>query len=305
MILVVGATGQVGREVVRELSAANVAVRAFVRDPVRASHIRLPGVQVAVGDLGRPESLDAALSGVDRVFLASPAEPDQVTLQGNLVQACRRADVRLLVKVSLAGGPDAATQIGRWHWTTEKQIEASGLGFTMLRPNLFMQQMLRFAPAISGSGRFSLPCGAGEVSIIDARDVASVAVCALTRPGHERKIYDLTGPEALSFDAMADAIGQAIGRKVAYVHAPPDYAQEADARRGHSRLARRGHARRPRGDPGGLRRNGLRRGGPRDGSQGADVSPVRARLRRRFPRGPAGRALRGRRRGRPDPSGLW
>lgn len=226
MILVVGATGQVGREVVRQLSTEDVPVRALVRDPVRASHIRLPGVQVAVGDLGLPESLDAALSGVESVFLASPAEPEQVALQGNLVQACRRAGVRLLVKVSLAGGPDAATQIGRWHWTTEKQIEASGLGFTMLRPNLFMQQMLRFAPAISGSGHFSLPCGAGEVSIVDARDVASVAVCALTRPGHERKIYDLTGPEALSFDAMADAIAQAIGRKVAYVHVPPEYAKK-------------------------------------------------------------------------------
>jgi uncharacterized protein YbjT (DUF2867 family) len=226
VILVVGATGKVGQEVVRQLSAADVPARALVRDPVRASHIRLPGVQIVVGDLARPESLDPALSGVDRVFLASPADPEQVTLQGNLVQACNRAGVRHVVKVSVAGGPDAATQIGRWHWTTEKQIEASGLGFTMLRPNLYMQQTLRFAASVASSGSFSLPCGAGEVSIVDARDVASVAVCALTQPGHDRKIYDLTGPEALSFDAMADAIGQAIDRKVAYVHVPPEYGRK-------------------------------------------------------------------------------
>ncbi len=226
VILVVGATGKVGQEVVRQLSAADVPARALVRDPVRASHIRLPGVQIVVGDLARPESLDPALSGVDRVFLASPADPEQVTLQGNLVQACNRAGVRHVVKVSVAGGPDAATQIGRWHWTTEKQIEASGLGFTMLRPNLYMQQTLRFAASVASSGSFSLPCGAGEVSIVDARDVASVAVCTLTQPGHDRKIYDLTGPEALSFDAMADAIGQAIDRKVAYVHVPPEYARK-------------------------------------------------------------------------------
>ncbi len=226
MILVVGATGKVGQEVVRQLSTAGVPARALVRDPVRASHIRLPGVQVVVGDLAKPETLDAALSGVDRVFLVSPADPEQVTLQGNLVHACNRAGVSLVVKVSVAGGPDAATQIGRWHWTTEKQIEASGLGFTMLRPNLYMQQMLRFAPTVAATGSFSLPCGAGEVSIVDARDVASVAVCALTQSGHERKIYDLTGPEALSFDAMADAITQALGRKVAYVHVPPDYARK-------------------------------------------------------------------------------
>ena len=224
MILVVGATGKVGQEVCRQLSAANVPARALVRDPVRASNVRLPGVQVVVGDLRRPESLDAALSGVDRVFLASPAEQDQVALQGNLVQACHRAGVRQVVKVSVAGGPDAATQIGRWHWTTEKQIEASGLGFTMLRPNLYMQQMLRFAPAVATRGSFALPCGAGEVSIVDARDVASVAVVALTQPGHDRKIYDLTGPEAISFEAMAEAIGHAIDRKVTYLHVAPDYA---------------------------------------------------------------------------------
>jgi len=224
VILVVGATGKVGQEVCRQLSAADVPVRALVRDPVRASHIRLPGVQVVVGDLGRPASLDAALSGVDRVFLASPAEADQVTLQGNLVQACHRADVRQIVKVSVAGGPDAATQIGRWHWTTEKQIEASGLGFTMLRPNLYMQEMLRLAPAVATRGAFALPCGSGEVSIVDARDVAAVAFVALTQPGHDRKIYDLTGPEALSFEAMAEAIGHAIDRKVTYMHVAPDYA---------------------------------------------------------------------------------
>ena len=226
MILVVGATGNVGREVVRQLASAGAPIRALVRDPARASHIRLPGVDVIVGDLARPESLDAALSGVDRVFLASPAEPDQVELQGNLVRACNRLGVGRIVKVSVAGGPDAATQIGRWHWTTEKQIEASGLGFTMLRPSLYMQQSLRFARSIAASGSFALPCGSGEVPLVDSRDVASVAVAALTRDGHDRKIYDLTGPEALSFEAVAAAIGQAIGRKVDYVHIPPDYARK-------------------------------------------------------------------------------
>jgi uncharacterized protein YbjT (DUF2867 family) len=226
MILVVGATGKVGREVVRQLAAASAPVRALVRDPARASHIRLPGVEIATGDLARPDSLDTALSGVDRVFLASPADPDQVELQGNLVQACKRMDVRQLVKVSVAGGPDAATQIGRWHWTTEKQIEASGLGFTMLRPSLYMQQTLRFAPSIAASDSFSLPCGSGEVPLVDCRDVAAVAVAALTEDGHDRRIYDVTGPESLSFEAVAEAIGQAVGRKITYVHVPPDYARK-------------------------------------------------------------------------------
>jgi len=226
VILVVGATGNVGREVVRQLAAAGAPLRALVRNPAKASHIRLPGVDVVVGDLTRPETLDAALSGVDRVFLASPAHPDQVEHQGNLVQACKRSGAGRVVKVSVAGGPDAATQIGRWHWTTEKQIEASGLGFTMLRPSLYMQQTLRFAPSIAASASFALPCGSGEVPLVDCRDVAAVAVAALMSDDHDRRIYDLTGPESLSFEAVAAAIGQAVGRKVDYVHVPPDYARK-------------------------------------------------------------------------------
>jgi uncharacterized protein YbjT (DUF2867 family) len=226
VILVIGATGQVGREVVRQLATAGASLRALVRDPARASHIRLPGVEIVVGDLARPETLEPALEGVERVFLASPAEPDQVELQGNVLHACKRLGVGRIVKISVAGGPDAATQIGRWHWTTEKQIEASGLGFTMLRPSLFMQQTLRFAPSIAAMGSFSLPCGAGEVPLVDCRDVAAVAVAALTGEGHDRRIYDVTGPEALSFEAVAAAIGQAIGKKVSYVHVPPDFARK-------------------------------------------------------------------------------
>jgi uncharacterized protein YbjT (DUF2867 family) len=126
----------------------------------------------------------------------------------------------------VAGGPDSGTQIGRWHWTTEKQIEASGVVFTFLRPNFYMQQMLTFAPSIAATGSFSLPMGTGEVSLVDARDVAAVAVCALTEEGHDRKIYDLTGPEALSFDAIADELSRATGKRISYVHVPPEYARK-------------------------------------------------------------------------------
>ncbi len=226
MILVTGATGKVGQEVVRQLVADNVPVRALVRDPARASHIRLPGVEVVVGDLGRPETLPPALADVDRVFLLSAADPAQVELQGNLVDAARRAGARHIVKVSVAGGPDSGTQIGRWHWATEKQIEASGVAFTFLRPNFYMQELLMFAPSIMATGSFSLPLGAGEISMVDARDVAAVAACALTQDGHERKIYDLTGPQALSFDAVADELSRATGKEIAFIHVPPEYARK-------------------------------------------------------------------------------
>ena len=222
MILVTGATGKVGREVVRQLAAAGVPARALVRDPTRASFLRLPGVEIVVGDLARPETLPAAFAGAQRVFVATPAAPDQVELQSNALEAARRSGARGLVKVSVAGGPDAGTQIGRWHWATEKQIEASGLGFTFLRPTLYMQQMLAYAPSIAATATFSAPVGAGEIAVVDTRDVAAVAVAALTEEGHDRRIYDVTGPEALSYEAMADAISEAIGRRVAFAHVPPE-----------------------------------------------------------------------------------
>jgi len=226
VILVTGATGKVGREVVRQLASAGVPARALVRDPIGASTIRIPGIEIAVGDLGRPETLPPIFEGVERVFLLTPAAPDQVELQSNALEASRRAGARRIVKVSVAGGPDAGTQIGRWHWATEKQIEASGLGFTFLRPTIYMQQMLSYARSIAETGTFSAPMGAGEVAIVDARDVAAVAVAALTEDGHDRRIYDVTGPESLSWDAMADAISEAIGKRVAYAHVPPEYTRK-------------------------------------------------------------------------------
>jgi len=227
VILVTGATGKIGREVVRQLAAIGAPTRALVRDPARASHIRLPGVEIVVGDMEKPETLPGALSGVDFVFLLSSASQEQVAAQGNVVEAAGRAGARHIVKISVAGGPDAGTQIGRWHWTTEKQIEASGIGFTMLRPNLLMQQALAtYAPSIAATGTFSAPFGTGKVALVDARDVAAVAVCALTGEGHDQKIYDLTGPEALTHDEMADQISAAIGRKVSFVHVPPEYARK-------------------------------------------------------------------------------
>jgi uncharacterized protein YbjT (DUF2867 family) len=226
VILVIGATGKVGQEVVRQLSVAGLPARALVRDPLRATHIRVPGVEIVVGDLARPETLDPVFAGADRVFLLTGVDPEQVAVQGAAIEASRKAGVQRNVKVSVAGGPDAGTQIGRWHWATEKQIESSGMDFTFLRPTLYMQQMLTYAPSIAATSAFSAPLGTGAIAVIDTRDVASVAVCALTEEGHARRIYDLTGPAALSFDEMADEISRAIGRKVSYVHVPPDYARK-------------------------------------------------------------------------------
>lgn len=227
MILVTGATGMTGGELVRQLAAASVPVRAFVRDAAKAAPLRLAGVEVFVGDLRQPETFAAALTGADRLFLLTPAEPHQVEQQGRAVDAAQRAGVRHVVKLSALGAAlDSPVSLGRWHAQTERQIEQSGMAWTHLRPHFFMQNTLGFAPSIIATGRFYAPLRDGRIGLVDVRDVAAVAARVLTTAGHEGKAYDITGPEALSFHDLAARIAAAAGRPVTYVDVPPGEAEK-------------------------------------------------------------------------------
>jgi uncharacterized protein YbjT (DUF2867 family) len=221
MILVTGATGRVGREVVHQLAAAKIPVRALVRSAERAEGLAGTGVELAVGDLEKPESLDRALAGVECLFLASRAEPKLAEREGNAVEAARRAGVRFIVNVSVSGGPDSPTQIGRWHWAVEKRLAASGIASTILRPALYMQGAFLWLPEIAANGQFHVPMGDGRASVVDARDVAAVAVEALRKKGLPQPLYDVTGPSAISFDEIARDISEAARRPVAYVDVTP------------------------------------------------------------------------------------
>lgn len=221
MILVIGATGKVGREVVRHLAAAGIPVRALVRSPEGASDLAGPGVEVAQGDLEKPQTLDRAMAGVDRVYLASRAEPKLPEREGNAVDAARRAGVGFVVKVSVSGGPDSPTQIGRWHWASEKHLQSSGIAATVLRPTLYMQGAFEWLPRIAAKAEFHVPMGDGKASVVDARDVAAVAVAALKSQGLPQRLYDVSGPEAITFDEIADAISEVAGRRVEYVDVTP------------------------------------------------------------------------------------
>jgi uncharacterized protein YbjT (DUF2867 family) len=227
MILVVGATGLVGREVVAGLARAGVPVRAMVRSAERAAGLRGPGVEPVVADLADPASLNRALAGVTRAFLLSPLAPEQAILQGNLVAAARRAGPVHVVKLSgLGTAPDSPVRSGRLHARTECLIEDAGLPFTHLRPLFFMQNLLHQAPEIAATDVLAFPMRRARVAMIDARDVADVAVAILAAPGsvsgHAGRAYTLTGPEALSFDEVARTIGQARGRPVTYRDQAPE-----------------------------------------------------------------------------------
>jgi uncharacterized protein YbjT (DUF2867 family) len=228
MILVTGSTGKVGSELVRQLSAKGARVRALVRDPAKGAALEAPGVEIARGDLGDPASLDAAMQGIERVFLLSSVDQQQAELQGNVVQAAKRAGVRHVVKLGAAGTSlDSPITVARLHAQTEKDIEASGIPYTFLKPALFMQFLVGHAPTIKSDGAFYMPMRDGKVPMVDLRDIATVAATVLTTSGHEGKAYTLTGPEALSMSEAAQKLAAAIGKPVEYVDVPPDAARQA------------------------------------------------------------------------------
>ena len=217
MILMVGATGLVGSATLRQLTVRGVPVRALVRSAEKASTLAGPGVETVIGDLEQPASLDAALDGVTRALLISHLNPHQVEWQGNFVEAARRAGVVHIVKLSgLGTALDSPLRSGRWHAQTERHIADAGLPGTYLHPPFFMQNILRSAAAIATRGVFTASMHAGQIAMVDARDVAAVAVAALTSDGHEGKTYTLTGPESLSFQEVAQKLATATGRPVSY-----------------------------------------------------------------------------------------
>ena len=216
MILVVGGTGTVGGEVVRGLKAAGTPFRALVRDPARAGGIA--GAEVVTGDLLRPETLPPALAGVEKVFLLTPLHLDQGRMKANLIDAAAAAGVRHIVLAGAIGAaPDSPVTLGRIHGESQERVKASGMAYTFLQPTFFMQNLLNFAESIRQQGAFYLPLEDSRVAWIDARDIAAVAVKALTEPGHEGKEYPLTGPEALTGDQLAATLSDVLGRAVAYV----------------------------------------------------------------------------------------
>jgi uncharacterized protein YbjT (DUF2867 family) len=216
MILVTGATGNVGKELVEQLVSAGQPVRVFTRHPAKLAHLG-SGVEIAAGDLDQPETIEAALKGVQRVFLVTSSTQQDA----HVIQAARHSRVEHLVKLStLEAADDWMAGHVRWHREREQLIRASGLAWTFLRPTMFMTTALDWAGTIKAEGVVYFPGGAGKVPPVDPWDVAAVAACALTGPGHAGMAYALTGPQALSPAEMTHILGEVLGRRLRYVDVP-------------------------------------------------------------------------------------
>ncbi len=222
MILLTGATGKTGGAVARALAAQGLPVRALVRNPAKAAALAEVGVGLVVGDLADAASVRAAFVGVEKALLLLPNGREQLELERQFVDLARAGGVRHVVKISsMEALEEAVSPIPRVHYASEQHIKGSGLDWTMIRPNFYMQNLLGSAATIRSQGRIYLPLGQGVVPLTDTRDVAAVIALVLATPGHAGQSYEITGPELLDFAQAARIIGENLGRPVEYVDMDP------------------------------------------------------------------------------------
>lgn len=241
-ILVTGSTGTVGIEVLKQLLASSSSghdiIRAAVHSQNKADKLRDDNhnkeFQVVDMDYDKPETFPDALNNVDKLFLLTlPAANKVRDASSRLVKEAMKNGMKHIVKLSVMGADlELGTTIGRLHRQEEKIIEETGIPYTFLRANGFMQNFARAGQIIRNQNAFYLPPGDAKVSFVDARDVAAVAAEVLlskdngSEQQHENKAYDITGPETLSYSQAAEIISKETGSKISYIETPEDYARK-------------------------------------------------------------------------------
>jgi uncharacterized protein YbjT (DUF2867 family) len=220
MILVTGATGNVGGEVVRALADAGHPVRALART-ARPDQFP-PGVRAMAGDLNDPASMGPALDATEAVFLL----PGYADMPGVLAEA-RRAGVRRVVQLSgmSAGSGDMSNAITAYMATAERAARESGLAWTIVRPAMLMSNTFQWVPQLKKGDVVRAPFAPVRAAVIDPADVGAVAALALTAPGHAERVYELSGPEPLTAADRTAILGQVLGRDLQF-----EAQSDADAR---------------------------------------------------------------------------
>jgi uncharacterized protein YbjT (DUF2867 family) len=221
MILLTGATGKIGAETAKALIARGARLRALVRDAAKAEGLKAAGVELAVGDIADAAAVRQALAGVEKAFLLLPNGEHQEAQEKQFTDLAKAAGVKHLVKMSsMEAVANAKSPIPKAHWAVEQHIRASGLAWTMVKPNFFMQNLLASAKLIREQGMFSLPMGEGTTGMADARDIGAVCAEVLAGKGHAGQSYEITGPEVLTFHQVAQQFSEVLGKPVRYVPMP-------------------------------------------------------------------------------------
>ncbi len=227
MILVTGATGNIGSELVKQLIAKSADVRVVTRDEKKVSHLN-PAIEAVIGDRQDPTVIKKALQGADKVFLLPVLIDEKHEADRLLIDEAKRANVGRIVMISsgvLRSNPK--NPIGVLHREVELLIEESGISWTVLRPGGFMSNALRFwADTIKSLATVFNPTGDGKSAPISPYDIAAVAAVVLSTTGHERKTYYLTGSELLSAHDQVTTLSKVLGKPIECVDIPVEVAAE-------------------------------------------------------------------------------
>jgi uncharacterized protein YbjT (DUF2867 family) len=220
-ILLPPPTGTVSNAVIKQLaSSGQNIIRAAVDTKNKVDKIKHVD-EIANIDYNKPETIASALNNVDRLFLRIPPSVDMVDISSSFIEEAKKNGVKFIVKLSTMGADlEPGYTSGRLHRQVEKIIEESGVPFAFLRPNSFMQSFItRSSQTLKSQNAFYLPAGNGKISFVDARDVAAVAAEVLAKNGtqHMNKVYDISGPEALSHNQVAEILSKETNRNISYI----------------------------------------------------------------------------------------
>jgi uncharacterized protein YbjT (DUF2867 family) len=230
-ILVTGSTGTVGSEVVKQLASSGQRIKAAVHTQNKADKFKNNNaIDIVNIDYNNPETVSEAFNNVDKLFLVTLPSPDMANISSNLVKEAKKNEIKQIVKLSVLGADaEPGTILGRVHREEEKIIEESGLPYSFLRPGAFMQNFVTyFGKTIREQNAFYLPTEEGKISLVDVRDIASVAVVILSgnHSQYENKAYGITGQEALSYGQAAEILSKELGRKISYVNVSEESARK-------------------------------------------------------------------------------
>ena len=223
MILLTGATGKTGSATATELSNLKVPFRALIRSEEKRDEIEALGGEVIIGSAENRETIDQAMMGIEKLLIILPNCENQLEMEMQLVDSAKAEGVKQIVYMSSVEADEECTSpIPKLHWDTEVYIKDSGLQWTMIKPNFYMQNFIGSAKTIVEQNKFFLPMSDGKTGMIDTRDVGKVIAKVLSEEGHEGQSYQITGPEILSFYNVAEKFSSVLKREVLYVDMPMD-----------------------------------------------------------------------------------
>ncbi|NDJ19979.1 SDR family oxidoreductase [Myxacorys almedinensis] len=219
MIIITGATGRVGNKLIEALLKAGEPVRVLTRNPQKAANLQASGASVTLGDFTQLSTLNAALSGCNRLMDIPPNTLNQAEQEIQLFEAAKSAGIQHIVKLStVKANPESNCHFFKQHAIAEEYLKQSGMRFTILQSNSFMQNFLWFTPEIRTQGTLSLPMKGAKTAPVDIRDVVRVAHMVLTRTDGEGNTHNITGLEMLPLKGIAEQLSAAANKKITYIN---------------------------------------------------------------------------------------